>query len=235
MPGDPGGLSRVDEILGTAMYKNTFTASPLVFGAFPSLHSGCAWQLAFFTVFVFGPRSIPVALLYVLWIWWAAMYLNHHYVIDLVGGGVYAVVAFWIGSAFLPSALGDEDNLDAVDLFRQEKKVSTSISSSSTEAHPLVGMNKSWEHDPAPDRRNDNNVAEDFIQVIVAVDVGAQTKSSALTDFSSLDGPRTTVRNQLRWNGWRGEIRASSYASITTHIGAVKQPWGVLKGLKRAR
>ncbi|KAF9288992.1 Aureobasidin resistance protein Aur1 [Mortierella alpina] len=102
MPGDPGGLARVDDLLGTDMYRNTFTASPLVFGAFPSLHSGCAWQLAFFTVFVFGPRALPVALAYVLWIWWSAMYLGHHYVVDLVGGAIYAVFAFWIGSKFLP-------------------------------------------------------------------------------------------------------------------------------------
>lgn len=95
----------MDEILGTTMYGTTFTASPLVFGAFPSLHSGCAWQLAFFIVFTFGPRAIPFALSYVFWIWWAAMYLGHHYVVDLVGGGIYAIIAFWIGSTFLPSVL----------------------------------------------------------------------------------------------------------------------------------
>ncbi|KAK3834557.1 MAG: hypothetical protein J3R72DRAFT_346312, partial [Linnemannia gamsii] len=103
MPGSPGGLARVDDILGTNMYKSTFTASPLVFGAFPSLHSACAWQLAFFLVYIFGPRSIPFVVGYVFWIWWATMYLGHHYVVDLVGGAGYAVVAFWIGSFFLPS------------------------------------------------------------------------------------------------------------------------------------
>ncbi|KAF9422286.1 Aureobasidin resistance protein Aur1 [Podila epigama] len=103
MPGDPGGLARVDDILGTDMYNSTFTANPLVFGAFPSLHSAIAWQLAFFLVFTFGPRAIPFAMTYVFWIWWATMYLNHHYVVDLVGGGVYAVVAFWLGSYFLPT------------------------------------------------------------------------------------------------------------------------------------
>ncbi|KAK3842246.1 MAG: hypothetical protein J3R72DRAFT_368270, partial [Linnemannia gamsii] len=96
MPGDPGGLARVDDILGVEMYKTTFTASPLVFGAFPSLHSGIAWQLALFLVYIFGPRAIPFAVLYVFWIWWATMYLGHHYVVDLVGGGAYAVVAFWL-------------------------------------------------------------------------------------------------------------------------------------------
>lgn len=33
------------------------------------------------------------------------MYLGHHYVVDLVGGGAYAVIAFWIASYFLPSVL----------------------------------------------------------------------------------------------------------------------------------
>lgn len=117
MPGDPGGLARVDDILGVEMYKTTFTASPLVFGAFPSLHSADAWQLAFFLVYIFGPRAIPFAVLYVFWIWWATMYLGHHYVVDLVGGGAYAVVAFWLGSYFLPTLMPTT----TFDLERQEK------------------------------------------------------------------------------------------------------------------
>lgn len=110
MPGDPGGLARVDDILGLSMYKTTFTASPLVFGAFPSLHSACAWQIAFFLVFTFGPRAIPFVMAYVFWIWWATMYLGHHYVVDLVGGGAYAVVAFWFGSYFLPTLFHSSSN-----------------------------------------------------------------------------------------------------------------------------
>lgn len=117
MPGDPGGLARVDDILGVEMYKTTFTASPLVFGAFPSLHSAIAWELAFFLVYIFGPRAIPFAVLYVFWIWWATMYLGHHYVVDLVGGGAYAVVAFWLGSYFLPTLMPST----TFDLERQEK------------------------------------------------------------------------------------------------------------------
>ncbi|KAG0081949.1 Aureobasidin resistance protein Aur1 [Podila epicladia] len=110
MPGDPGGLARVDDILGLNMYKTTFTASPLVFGAFPSLHSACAWQIALFLVFTFGPRAIPFVMTYVFLIWWATMYLGHHYVVDLVGGGVYAVVAFWFGSYFLPTLFHSSTN-----------------------------------------------------------------------------------------------------------------------------
>ncbi|KAF9356230.1 Aureobasidin resistance protein Aur1 [Mortierella sp. NVP85] len=114
MPGDPGGLARVDDILGIKMYKTTFTASPLVFGAFPSLHSGDAVLTALFLVFVFGPRAIPFAMGYAFWIWWATMYLGHHYVVDLVGGGAYAVIAFWVASFFLPSVLPPQEDLESL-------------------------------------------------------------------------------------------------------------------------
>ena len=42
MEGSPAGLARIDQLFGVDMYTSTFTASPLVFGAFPSLHAGCA-------------------------------------------------------------------------------------------------------------------------------------------------------------------------------------------------
>ncbi|PBP15540.1 PAP2-domain-containing protein, partial [Diplocarpon rosae] len=42
MEGSPAGLARIDKLLGVDMYTTNFTASPLVFGAFPSLHSGNA-------------------------------------------------------------------------------------------------------------------------------------------------------------------------------------------------
>ncbi|KAF8937220.1 Aureobasidin resistance protein Aur1 [Dissophora ornata] len=165
MPGDPGGLTRVDDILGTDMYRSTFTASPLVFGAFPSLHSGCAWQLAFFTVFVFGPRSIPFALIYVFWIWWAAMYLSHHYVVDLVGGSVYAIIAFWIGSSFLPSVLPHEDtrlsSLEKQSFFKDSE-------------YALVGGGKDWD---SADDDSDNEATEDSDDTVV-VDISNEMETN---------------------------------------------------------
>lgn len=94
MPGSPGGLARVDKILGLNMYTGSFTASPQVFGAFPSLHSGSAVMEALFLSYLF-PRFTPLIFTYVLWIWWCTMYLTHHYFVDLIGGAVLSFAVFY--------------------------------------------------------------------------------------------------------------------------------------------
>ena len=87
MEGSPAGLARVDQLFGIDLYTSSFTASPLVFGAFPSLHAGCATTEALFMSHVF-PQLRPFFIGYTLWIWWATMYLSHHYAVDLIGGSL---------------------------------------------------------------------------------------------------------------------------------------------------
>ena len=83
------------------MYGTTFGTSPLVFGAFPSLHSGCATIEMLFVSWLF-PRMKLIAGGYVLWMWFSTMYLTHHYMIDLVGGSIYAILAYAVAQKFLP-------------------------------------------------------------------------------------------------------------------------------------
>lgn len=93
MPGSAAGLVRVDAVLGTHIYANAFKASPLVFGAFPSLHGAFSCCCLFFI----GRYSRKGAFLlgfYVLWQWWSTMYLRHHWRIDLLGGLAYTATAF---------------------------------------------------------------------------------------------------------------------------------------------
>ncbi len=87
MPGSPAGLAAIDKLFHIDLYTSTFTASPMVFGAFPSLHSGSATIEALFMSNIF-PRLRPLFILYTLWLWWATMYLSHHYAVDLVGGSI---------------------------------------------------------------------------------------------------------------------------------------------------
>ncbi|KAG0346555.1 Aureobasidin resistance protein Aur1 [Podila humilis] len=226
MPGDPGGLARVDDILGTSMYKSTFTASPMVFGAFPSLHSACAWQLGFFWVFIFGPRAIPVAVGYVLWIWWSTMYLGHHYVVDLVGGAGYAVVAFWIGSFFLPSVLPDYHNAKAAHVIHdlgetmnhQEKQTLFDA------AHEdFVGFkinSKEWDyHQEEEDfeKEEEESVEEMTKVVVVSVESEIEEEQRTLVQSSEPSSPTGSMhstssssssvkksQNRQSWNGWQG-------------------------------
>lgn len=92
--GSPAGLLAIDKLFGIHFYTSTFTASPMVFGAFPSLNSGCATLEALFMSHFF-PKLRPLFILYTLWLWWATMYLSHHYAVDLVGGSLLSAVAFF--------------------------------------------------------------------------------------------------------------------------------------------
>lgn len=97
MKGSAGGLERVDTLTGLNWYTIPFKESPLVFGAFPSLHSGSAVMEALFMSYLF-PQAGPILVLYVMWIWWATMYLTHHYFIDLIGGALLSLFVFYICS-----------------------------------------------------------------------------------------------------------------------------------------
>ncbi|KAJ4321171.1 Phosphatidylinositol:ceramide phosphoinositol transferase (IPC synthase) [Neodidymelliopsis sp. IMI 364377] len=107
--GDAAGLKAMDRILGFDMYTSAFHASPMVFGAFPSLHSGWATLETLFMGHVF-PRLFPVYVFYTMWLWWSTMYLQHHYAVDLVAGSLLAGVCYFFGRAnFLPRMQPDKE------------------------------------------------------------------------------------------------------------------------------
>jgi len=94
MLGSPGGLARIDELLHLDLYTTTFSKkSPVVFGAFPSLHSGSATMDALFLSWLF-PKFTPLFVVYITWLWWSTMYLTHHYFIDLMAGSFLSFVVF---------------------------------------------------------------------------------------------------------------------------------------------
>ncbi|RCI12796.1 hypothetical protein L249_0098 [Ophiocordyceps polyrhachis-furcata BCC 54312] len=108
MPGSPAGLARIDAIFGIDLYTTNFTAAPLPFGAFPSLHGGYAVLEALFMSHCF-PNFRIFFISYAGWIWWSTMYLSHHYAIDLVGGGLIAMAFFYSARArWLPRRQPDK-------------------------------------------------------------------------------------------------------------------------------
>lgn len=99
MAGSPAGLGRIDMLFGIDLFTSNFTASPMVFGAFPSLHAGSATIEALFMSHIF-PKLRPLFIAYTLWLWWATMYLSHHYAVDLVGGSLRKYIDFrYLGPA----------------------------------------------------------------------------------------------------------------------------------------
>lgn len=95
MLGYAAGLVRVDIALGTHLNSNGFHKSPIVFGAFPSLHSAMA-VLVFFTLSYHARWNLPTIMggLFVTIQWWATIYLDHHWRIDLFAGSMYALIFF---------------------------------------------------------------------------------------------------------------------------------------------
>ncbi|XBW35209.1 hypothetical protein QEN19_000772 [Hanseniaspora menglaensis] len=108
MKGSPGGLGRIDKMLGIDLYTSGFSNSAVIFGAFPSLHSGCATMEALFFSYAF-PKLRPLFVLYVFWLWWSTMYLTHHYFIDLVAGSMlsFSVFEYTKYNYFMPRIIAD--------------------------------------------------------------------------------------------------------------------------------
>ena len=88
---------------------NTLIANPVA--AFPSLHAAYP-ILAFLFLRRYWPRWSYLMLVYSAVVWFAIMYLGHHYLVDALGGLIYALVSYWVvmrfvsGNWHLPSLQG---------------------------------------------------------------------------------------------------------------------------------
>ncbi|MBI4366094.1 MAG: inositol phosphorylceramide synthase [Deltaproteobacteria bacterium] len=97
LPGDPGGLARVDAALEMHYFTNMYRMSAIVFGAMPSMHG--AWPILMYRFRDGLPRWVGRTLLgYTALMWFAAVYLQHHYVVDLLVGGAMALIFAFIHS-----------------------------------------------------------------------------------------------------------------------------------------
>ena len=89
----PAGCIRFDELLGTHFFTGMYGRSADVFGAIPSLHIAYPFLSV---LFAFQFQSLRVfSLLFYLIMCFSAVYLNHHYVIDLIWGTAYAIFIWW--------------------------------------------------------------------------------------------------------------------------------------------
>jgi hypothetical protein len=95
MPGNAAGLARFDAIVGAGVFEGLYAKSSNVFAAFPSLHAAYPLVVLIWGIKA-GLRSVNLVFgIFALGIWWAAVYSGHHYVVDLLGGIVCALLA-WV-------------------------------------------------------------------------------------------------------------------------------------------
>jgi len=86
-------LGRVDQLLGVHYFAGMYGRSSDVFGAMPSLHVAYPLLIALETWrHVRWPTRVA-AISYFLLMWFAALYLDHHWIIDTLVGIAYCLVA----------------------------------------------------------------------------------------------------------------------------------------------
>mmetsp|Transcript_22074 Transcript_22074/g.86817 ORF Transcript_22074/g.86817 Transcript_22074/m.86817 type:complete len:315 (-) Transcript_22074:56-1000(-) len=101
LPGDPGRLGRADLMLDFPLFHSLYGASPVVFGSFPSLHAAWPFLLATYTTLMSVPFPTVLKWCYVLWVWWAAIFTKHHFLVDVLGGALYVALAVVISKYVL--------------------------------------------------------------------------------------------------------------------------------------
>lgn len=87
------GLLRVDQLFGMHYFQEFYSRASSVFGAMPSMH--CAYpMLGLLTAWRSTTwKTRPLHLVYAAWMAWAAVYLDHHWVWDVIAGWAVALVS----------------------------------------------------------------------------------------------------------------------------------------------
>ena len=85
-------LARVDALLGVRYFAGMYRRSNVVFGAMPSLHCGYALLVVLECWAVFGPKARALSLAFLLSMCFGAVYLDHHWVLDVLAGLLYCAL-----------------------------------------------------------------------------------------------------------------------------------------------
>lgn len=90
----PAGTARFDELIGRPLFSSFYSRSTNVFGAMPSLHAAYP-VLGAILGWSFGRGTRVATVIYALLMAFSAVYLRHHYILDVLAG----VALAFLGSA----------------------------------------------------------------------------------------------------------------------------------------
>jgi hypothetical protein len=102
----PAGLSRVDTLLGVPYFAHFYARAASVFGALPSMH--CAYpMLGLLTAWRdAGRKERALHVFYAAWMACSAVYLGHHWLIDVLAGWATALAGVTLARLVLePTAV----------------------------------------------------------------------------------------------------------------------------------
>jgi len=82
-------LIQIDHEIGVPVYATIFDyIQPNPFAAFPSLHAAYPWLISIYAIKIKRTKALPILLIPV-GVWFSAVYLGEHYIVDLLGGIAY--------------------------------------------------------------------------------------------------------------------------------------------------
>lgn len=96
-PGNMAGLARFDQLIGFPLFDSIYGRNANVFAAVPSLHSAYLVVVLFYALREKCNKAIlSVIILFLLGIWFTAVYTAHHYIIDVILGVICALLGIMI-------------------------------------------------------------------------------------------------------------------------------------------
>ncbi|MBK7007341.1 MAG: inositol phosphorylceramide synthase [Saprospiraceae bacterium] len=108
VPANAAGLLEFDKIIGYPLFEGLYTKNSNVFAAIPSLHAAYPVITWFYARKYAGKTLQWIVLIDIIGIWFSAVYSFHHYVIDVLIGGLVAFTALYIYENILSKTIFSE-------------------------------------------------------------------------------------------------------------------------------
>ncbi|PKP33597.1 MAG: PA-phosphatase [Bacteroidetes bacterium HGW-Bacteroidetes-16] len=95
VPGFRAGLGRFDELVGIPVFAGIYNKNANVLAAMPSLHSAYPVIVLYYGIKKRLGLFIIFLVIFMIGIWFSAVYTSHHYIIDIVVGVADALIAIF--------------------------------------------------------------------------------------------------------------------------------------------
>ncbi len=105
--GCAAGLLNFDTMFNINLFKNMYGMAPNPFAAMPSLHSAFPITVLVWSVQKFRWANIIFAI-HAVGIWFSAIYLRHHYTLDVIAGITCGLFAYFIVQKIIPQQWFDK-------------------------------------------------------------------------------------------------------------------------------
>ncbi len=93
VPGSRAGLERFDRLIHYPLFKNIYNKNANVLAAMPSLHATYPLIVFYYSIKAKLPKWISAIFgIFMIGIWFAAVYSDHHYLIDVIAGITISVI-----------------------------------------------------------------------------------------------------------------------------------------------